>query len=140
MIILKLNKKIKYINQNIYDYYVTREFLQKLLKDTPFSNFTIHGHYSRNSVSRDSASNTILVTRIQLEDTTHTILLAPMVPYLSCSVGDLYQILSTSSIPSYWPISNDTFYRLKRKFNLPFSIDTFYTVFYNHYFFIPLPT
>lgn len=63
-----------------------------------------------------------------------------MVPYRSCSITDIYNVITSSSIPTYWPISTYSLYHLKKRFLIPFTLDTFYTIFYPHFFFIPYPT
>lgn len=114
MIIIKTKNKIKSFSQNYYDSIINPQNLRRILKDTPFEDFTVHGYYERRLFC--FAMLSIVVMRIKVANKTHTVLLEPMIPYSPFLFHDVYQICVHDNIPDHLDISDFVLFYIKRCF------------------------
>lgn len=104
MIIIKISKKFKRINQEIYNKFVNYKILHLTVSLIGFDYFTIHGHYIRKIIGLSGNYKNFIVTRIRVVNGTHTVSLSSMVPYQHCTYDDIISISIEDIIPADCPI------------------------------------
>lgn len=116
MIIIDTKQKINRIDQKTYDKYTTRSMIVRYMHILNIFCFSIHGYYTRNIIDDNGNLCTITLVRINTGNRTHSLLLAPMIPFLPYSHDDISSISLDDIIPDDCPVSNYVFYYIKKCF------------------------
>lgn len=98
MIIINIDKKIKSINQDLYNKFVKRSVLKKILVNSQLKSFVIHGSYSRKLINEDGDFFDISIMRIRVGHVTHAVFLSPMIPFLHCYFDDIFTFDFTTPV------------------------------------------
>ena len=127
MIILKTQRKINTINQFTYSNIILSLNLKLLICPKCSSKgLNIHGYYKRNF-----KDNSITITRVRCPHcgSTHSILLFPMIPFISSvSIDDIVCILSDAADHIIVELSH-LYYFIRKTAGYPDDICTLYKLF-----------